>query len=89
MRAIRKSVLVGVLGQPVAENPGVNNLKKFWTKDPEGLAKWAEKPHPWKTLRNHLLRVAPQLGEEKAFLVGHVFEQATRDILKDKYPKNF
>lgn len=50
----------------MAENPGVNNLKKFWTKDPEGLAKWAEKPHPWKTLRNHLLRVAPQLGEDRA-----------------------
>lgn len=30
------------------------NLKDYWTKDPRGLAKWADKPHPWTSLYNHL-----------------------------------
>lgn len=31
-------------------------LKRYWTEDPEGLAKWAHSRHPWTTLRNHLLK---------------------------------
>lgn len=30
--------------------PGHDELHHFWTKDPEGLAKWVESPHPWTTL---------------------------------------
>lgn len=30
------------------------NLKDYWTKDPRGLAKWVDKPHPWTSLYNHL-----------------------------------
>lgn len=35
-------------------------LKDYWTKDPEGLAKWVDKPHPWTALRNHLRKHMPQ-----------------------------
>lgn len=31
-------------------------LKRYWTKDPEGLAKWAAAEHPWYTLRAHLMK---------------------------------
>lgn len=33
-----------------------NQLKDYWTKDPAGLAKWANDPHPWRALFNHLKR---------------------------------
>lgn len=36
-----------------------NQLKEYWTKDPEGLAKWAEHPHPWTALYNHLRKHMP------------------------------
>ncbi|MCA1191629.1 hypothetical protein [Saccharopolyspora sp. 6V] len=29
---------------------GGNNLKRYYTKDPEGLAKWSTNAHPWTTL---------------------------------------
>lgn len=29
-------------------------LRRYWTRDPRGLAKWAEKPHPWTALYRHL-----------------------------------
>lgn len=48
------------------ENADNNNLKEYWTKNPKGLAKWATKPHPWTTLKNQLLKAAPELGEERA-----------------------
>lgn len=46
-------------GQPPGESrrrKGHDNgeLHYYWTKDPEGLAKWADKPHPWTALYNHL-----------------------------------
>lgn len=41
--------------------PG-DNLKRYWTKDPKGLAKWASKPHPFTALRNHLVK---HLGSEE------------------------
>ncbi|MEU8334813.1 2'-5' RNA ligase family protein [Micromonospora tulbaghiae] len=31
-----------------------NQLKRYWTKDPRGLAKWRGKPHPWTALYRHL-----------------------------------
>lgn len=31
-------------------------LRLYWTKNPEGLAKWADKPHPWTALREQLAK---------------------------------
>lgn len=36
-----------------------NNIKDYWTKDPRGLAKWVDKPHPWTSLYNHLKKHMP------------------------------
>lgn len=36
--------------------PGHDQLHHYWTRDPEGLAKWRTSPHPWTTLRDHLLK---------------------------------
>lgn len=36
-----------------------NQLKDYWTKDPRGLAKWVDKPHPWTSLYNHLRKHMP------------------------------
>lgn len=45
-------------------NPGGDNaLKRYWTKDPRGLAKWVSKPHPWTALKNELRE---HVGEERA-----------------------
>jgi len=42
-------------------------LHHYWTRDPEGLAKWVESPHPWTSLRNHLLKhVGPGRAERMA-----------------------
>jgi len=35
-------------------DPDGDNLHEYWTRDPEGLAKWAETPHPWTALYTHL-----------------------------------
>lgn len=35
------------------------NIKDYWTKDPRGLAKWVDKPHPWTSLYNHLKKHMP------------------------------
>lgn len=59
--------LYGVTGQPVAATftgqvsaaQDRNQLKRYWTKDPEGLAKWAVKPHPWTALYRHLKKYMP------------------------------
>jgi hypothetical protein len=39
--------------------PGHDELHHFWTRSPEGLAKWAGSPTPWTTLYHHLLKYAP------------------------------
>jgi hypothetical protein len=31
-------------------------LHDYWTKSPEGLAKWASSPHPWTALHSHLVK---------------------------------
>lgn len=33
---------------------GAAELHAYWTKDPRGLAKWADKPDPWTELYHHL-----------------------------------
>lgn len=36
------------------ESPNRDPFRTYWTKEPEGLAKWAEKPHPFTALVSHL-----------------------------------
>lgn len=36
-----------------------DKLKRYWTKDPEGLAKWRDHPHPWTALYRHLKKHMP------------------------------
>lgn len=31
-------------------------IHRYWTKDPEGLAKWAKSPHPWQALHDELAK---------------------------------
>jgi hypothetical protein len=38
-------------------------LRRFWTRDPRGLAKWADKPHPYTSLYRHLRKY---LGSARA-----------------------
>lgn len=33
-----------------------SQLRRYWTRDPEGLAKWAKSPHPWTALVRHLTK---------------------------------
>lgn len=42
-----------------AGGKGKKNIKDYWTKDPRGLAKWVDKPHPWTALYNHLKKHMP------------------------------
>ena len=45
---------------------GAERLKHYWTKG-EGLAKWADKPHPWTALYHHLLKyLNPELAKRTA-----------------------
>lgn len=36
-------------------HPG-DQFQQYWTRDPEGLAKWAFHPHPWRALYKHLIK---------------------------------
>lgn len=52
----------------VAKSPSgaksADQLKHYWTKDPEGLAKWATHPHPWTALYKHLVKhVNPEFAK--------------------------
>lgn len=38
-------------------------LKRYWTRDPRGLAKWASKPHPYTSLVRELTE---HVGVERA-----------------------
>lgn len=43
---------------------GGRQLFEFWTKDPRGLAKWRNKPHPWTALYNELVKhVSPEFAK--------------------------
>lgn len=44
-------------------NPANNELKRYWTRDPRGLAKWATKPHPWTSLVRELTK---HVGRQRA-----------------------
>jgi len=37
-------------------HPGGEGLKHYWTESVEGLAKWADGPHPYTALYHHLLK---------------------------------
>lgn len=51
-------------GWALAEADGDRNaLKRYWTQDPRGLAKWRDKKHPWTALYRHLRKF---LGAERA-----------------------
>ncbi len=40
------------------------SLKRYWTATPDGRAKWVDKPHPWTSLYNELVRhVNPDLAK--------------------------
>lgn len=43
--------------------PDREKLKHYWTRTPEGLAKWATKPHPWTALFRELEK---HVGRERA-----------------------
>lgn len=47
---------------------GYNNgeLKEYWTRDPEGLAKWRDHPHPWTALYGHILKHVKNVEKAKA-----------------------
>jgi hypothetical protein len=51
-----------------ASAPGTpgHQLHEFWTKNPKGLAKWADKPHPWTALYHHLRKYIHNDDEAKA-----------------------
>lgn len=46
----------------VSGEQGAHQLHEYWTKG-EGLAKWADSPHPWTSLYHHLLKY---MNAEKA-----------------------
>lgn len=42
-------------------------LHDYWTKDPRGLAQWADMPHPWTELYHHLLKyLSPEIAKRTA-----------------------
>ena len=45
--------------------PGHDELHYYWTREPEGRAKWVESPEPWTTLVAHLSAI-PAVGPVKA-----------------------
>jgi HK97 family phage portal protein len=53
----------GVPAHTPAGIKGAHQLHEYWTKG-EGLAKWADTPHPWTALYHHLLEYLPP-GEAK------------------------
>lgn len=59
----------------VAAAADENQLKTYWTKSAAGLAKWRDKPHPWRALYSHLVKF---LGVERA---KRVTSQWYRDVL--------
>jgi hypothetical protein len=54
-------------GTTEAAGGNSNQLKHYWTEDPEGLAKWATSPHPWTALRDHLVKyMSPERANQTA-----------------------
>lgn len=54
--ALRLWAVAGRLSEAAGHDvtPGREQLHHYWTRDPEGLAKWAESPDPWTSLHGHL-----------------------------------
>lgn len=50
--------LEGRAAKSAAGLKGAAQLHEYWTKG-EGLAKWADSPHPWTALYHHLLKYLP------------------------------
>lgn len=46
---------------------GAARLHAYWTKDPRGLAKWADKKDPWTELFHHLSKfMNPEMAKRTA-----------------------
>lgn len=43
---------------------GGKQLERYWTRSPEGLAKWAYSPTPWRALYSHLVKFVPTFAAE-------------------------
>ncbi len=52
-----------------------NALKRYWTRDPRGLAKWATKPHPYTSLVRELTE---HVGLERAKRIAAQWFQGPR-----------
>jgi hypothetical protein len=56
---------VETTANPKPGSPGY--LKWYWTKSPEGRAKWVNSPHPWTTLHDHLVKhIGPEMAKRVA-----------------------
>lgn len=53
--------------------PGHDNLHHYWTRDPVGLAKWVNNPHPARTLHAHL--VEKGISSERAWEMVNVWHK--------------
>jgi hypothetical protein len=62
-RRIRVALIQRAFGHDTT--PGHDELHHYWTAGP-GLAKWADSPKPWTTLREHLLKYMPPEEATKA-----------------------
>lgn len=59
---------------PADPTPGSRGyLKWYWTKG-DGRKKWVGSPHPWRTLRSHLVKYIP------ATYVDNVVSQWYKDV---------
>jgi hypothetical protein len=57
-------------GKDVA--PGHDQLHHYWTRNPEGLAKWVRSPHPTRALHRHLMKY---VGSERAWEMANVWHK--------------
>lgn len=67
-------------------------LKEYWTKDPEGLAKWAGKPHPWTSLYKEISEHVKNKRKAKAItsawyreVFGHMPNEKPGRSVSDRY----
>ncbi|WP_147283462.1 2'-5' RNA ligase family protein [Rhodococcus sp. AG1013] len=63
VRAVRLAAAARRIGR-AADTPGIKDkgarqLERYWTESPEGLAKWAEKYHPYTSLVEALTKAIP------------------------------
>jgi 8-oxo-dGTP pyrophosphatase MutT (NUDIX family) len=65
-----------------------NNGKLFWTKNPEGLAKWADHPHPWTALYHHVKKFDGVTDEEAKRITSQWFHDVFGYLPGDRKGKN-